>query len=254
MDDSFDMDLTIDELCSVTLGVMDRDQADVSIRTVSCEADVNVEIMAEFGHAEYLQLVMINQDAETKDLCPYFRVVMDSFRAEERPNRHLQVFYDRVGMSTLNANCRKAMVIGMYDITDINKVISVPHGLLDTTMVATDLGLGSKLDSDCLRPLKTLLYGVQGMYIPYFLPLEAQWRILSFLRHPFAEMIEKKMSDICFRWDIFLHPMFQQREPRIPAHIASVYNVPTVLTTIHGATRSFLAPLAPRHPNTVYRI
>jgi hypothetical protein len=254
MEESFDFDMLIDDLTSITVGVMDRDQADVSVRTVSCEADANAEIMEEFGHAEYLQLVMINNDEKTKQFCPYFRVVMDSFRADEKANHHLQVFYQRVGMPSLSANCKKAMVLGMYDVTDINKIVSIPTSLLDSTMIPQDLGIGSQVDSDCLRPLKTALYGIEGVSIPYHIPLEAQWRILSFLRSPLAEMIEKKMSDICFAWDVFLHPMFQQREPRIPAHIASTYNLPTVLTTIYGATRSFLAPLASRNRPIVYRM
>lgn len=255
MEDSFSFDMVIEELSKIAVLVMDRDQPDVSVRTIGSEMDADEEIGKEFGHAEYLQLVMINHDPETRLMCPYFRVIMDTFKATEKVNPHLKRFYERIGMSTLSANCRKAMVLGMYDVANIGRVISVPVGLTFGYMSVEDLGLvGDKIDSECLRPLKTVLYGVEGVCIPYHIPLEAQWNILSYLRHPVADIVVAKIEELCHRWDVFLYPMFQQREPRIPAHVAYIYNVPTVLSTVAGATKSFLVPRVQRHPVVVYHV
>lgn len=247
--------MAIEELSKITVLVMDRDQPDVSVRTVGCEMDADEEIGKEFGHAEYLQLVMINNDPETRFMCPYFRVIMDTFKATENVNPHLKTFYERIGMSTLSANCKKAMILGMYDVANIGRVISIPTSLSMGCMPLADMGLvGDKLDSECLRPLKTVLYGVEGVCLPYHVPWEAQWRILSYLQNPVAEIVVEKIEELCHEWDVFLYPMFQQREPRIPAHVAYIYNVPTVLSTVAGATRSFLAPRVQRHPVVVYHV
>jgi hypothetical protein len=66
-------------------------------------------------------------------------------------------------------------------------------------------------------------------------------------------MIRDKMADIKRLWDEKLFIMFQQREPRIPAHIASTYNAATVQNTAVVATRPFLAPVVPGS-GTVYRV
>lgn len=255
MEDSFDFDMSIEELCRIQVLLMDRDQPDVSLRYVGGDDDASVEISKEFGHAEYLQLVMLNNDPETRDMCPYFRVVMDTFKASEPVNLHLKRFYERIGMSTLSANCKKAMVLGMYDIGNIGRVISVPTDLTSGYIDLQDRGLlVEEMDSDCLQPLKTVLYGVEGVCLPYHVPIEAQWKILSFLRNPLAQLVLDQMDELCRAWDVFLYPMFQQREPRIPAHVAYTYSAPTVLTTVGGATKSFLAPRVKGWDGFVYLV
>lgn len=256
----WDIDLDIDRLSELEVLVMDSLEADVGIKTCSSSAGVAALMEREFGDKEVLQLVVNNHDEETKDMCPYFRVVMSSFMAGSETNRHLRAFYKTIGMDTLNANCDKALVIGLCNLSDFNLCVSVPSKFCISSMDMVDRGLAEEIDSACLKPCaKTLypeeltLYDIAGMCLPYYVPREAQWRILSFLRHPVAEMVETEIQRICDRWDVFMVAMFGQREPRIPAHIAYVYNVPTVLTTIGGATRSFLARRVPRVGGSVCR-
>lgn len=253
-DDFFDWDAPLDEIFGITVAVMDRNEPDVSMRVLTSDVGVAMEIDREFAGQEYLQLVIINRDAETKDFCPYFRVIMNSFVAHsgERVNMHLASFYQKIGMDTLDARVDKAVVVGLYDILHMDKTISVPVQFCVSSIPRMEVG--QELDSACLKPCGRDLYkqkdlalcDIAGLCIPYHIPLEAQWRILSYLRSPTAQLIEDKVSELCLVWDVFLWPMFVQREPRIPCHIAQLYGAATVQNMINGATRSFLAPIAPK--------
>lgn len=250
----FDYDISMDKLASIRTLVMDRDEVDIAIVEAMNNAEVADLIEGEFPGMEYLQLVVINHDVESREFCPYFRIIMDSFRADNKVNRHLRLFYDRIGMSTLNACCRKAIVVGMFDVFDIHASTSVPSAFSLGSFHNQDLGLTGELDGSCLGKSVTELYDVPGMNIPYHLPWEVQWRILSFLRHPVADIVKVTMDEVRCSWDTFLYPMFQQREPRIPTYIAYLYDVPTVLTTIAGATKSFLASTVPKPEYYVYQV
>jgi hypothetical protein len=56
--------------------------------------------------------------------------------------------------------------------------------------------------------------------------------------------MEKEINRICMSWDMWLTPMFVQREPRIPAHIAWQYNASNVQNTAANATSYFLVDAA----------
>lgn len=255
----FDWSVDVEQLSAMTVVLLDRTAPDVSVMHKATDADIADEISYQFGKSEYIQLIVINHDEETKCMCPYFRIIMDSLTSEGRVNHHLRDFYSRIGMSTLNSNFNKAMVVGLYDLVEMGRCISVPSKFTSSTMQQGDIGLPYEIDSACLKPCAQklypdgiTLYDIAGLSIPYFIPREAQWNIVSYLRNPIAEMVQEKMEGICYHWDLFLYSMFTQREPRIPAHIAYTYSAATVLTTIGGATRSFLARTVPRTPRNVF--
>lgn len=253
MEGSFDWDAPIESIFGITVLVMDRTAPDVSVRMLDSDDGVAAEIEKEFGADEYLQLVVINHDEETKFFCPYFRIIMDSFMAQTTSpiNFYLKAFYENIGMSTLNACVGKAMVVGLCDLTRMERTTSVPIQFAISKV--QDIGLPIDMDSTCLKPCGKGLHkqndltlcDIAGLYIPYHIPLEAQWTILSYLRSPVAELIDDKIGELCLSWDIFLWPMFVQREPRIPCQLASLYGVASVQSMIRGATRSFLASTAP---------
>lgn len=252
--DCFDWDAPLDEIFGITVAVMDRNEPDVSMRVLDSDVGVAMEIDREFAGQEYLQLVVTNRDEETKAFCPYFRIIMNGLAAYpgERANPHLESFYKKIGMDTLDARVDKAVVVGLFDLLHMDKTISVPVQFCVSGIA--EMEIGPELDSTCLKPCARslykqadlALYDIAGLCIPYHIPYEAQWKILSFLRSPTAEIIENKISDICMTWDVFLWPMFVQREPRIPCHIAQLYGAATVQNMINAATRSFLAPSVPR--------
>lgn len=255
----FDWDMDVEELGAISIMVFDTAEPDVAVLSKTSDVDVVAEIGEQFGDAEYLQLIVINRDEETNQMCPYFRIITDTFTSSDRVNYHLQLFYKRIGMSSLNACCNKAMVVGLYDLVEMGRCISVPTKFAISSMDPEDMGLPKELDSVCLKPCASTLYkpgvtlyDIAGLSIPRWLPIEAQWNIVSFLRSPIAELVRGKMEDICYKWDLFLYTMFSQREPRIPAHIAYAYSVPTVLTTVGGATKSFLARSVPRMARNVF--
>jgi hypothetical protein len=261
-DDSFDWDAPLDEIFGITVLVMDRKDPDISVRLLGSDDEVAAEIGKEFGNEDFLQLVVVNRDEGTRYICPYFRIIMNQFVAQSTSpvNKHLEAFYESIGMNTLSARTDKAMVVGACDLTSLSRTTSVPIQYSITKL--PEVGMGMDLDSDCLKVCARELYkqedltlcDISGLYIPYHIPLEAQWLVLSYLRSPTAELIEAKIGELCMAWDIFMWPMFVQREPRIPCTIAHCYGVPTVLTTISGATRSFLAPSALRGGGTVVSV
>lgn len=221
---------------------------DISVMEMANDAQMCMFVTKEFGKDGCIQTIVNNMDPATKSMCPYFRVFMDSFGKDSPINFKLQSFYHRIGMSSLNARCTKALVVGLAALTNLNEGISVPMAFCTTSIDPIAFQL-EEIDMACLNPVgnsRTSLCDVAGLCIPYYVPPEVQWRILSFLRSPEAEMICKEIDLVCHRWDVFLSPMFHQREPRIPVPIASFFNVPTVQTTICGAARPFLAPIAYR--------
>jgi hypothetical protein len=250
MESSFDWEASLEQIFGITTLVMNRNDPDVSVRLLLSDADVAAEICKEFGDDDYLQLVVINHDESTKSRCPYFRVIMDEFVSQSSApiNSHLQSFYESIGMGTLCARVKKAMVVGVYDLINLDRTTSVPIQYSTTHVPVMEMD--TRLDSDCLKVCARGLYkqddltlcDISGLWIPYHIPMEAQWNIVSYLRSPLADIIDKKISGVCMAWDTFLWPMFMQREPRIPWHIAFLYDVPTVQSTISGATRSFLVP------------
>jgi hypothetical protein len=259
MESSFDWDAPIEEIFGITVLVMDRTAPDVSVRMLNSDTDVAAEIGKEFGESEYLQLVVMNHDEESKDFCPYFRIIMDSFMAPGSApvNFYLKTFYDNIGMSTLNACVGKAMVVGLCDLIRMERTTSVPIQFAVSKVAEVEMPLN--LDSSCLKACGKGLHkqrdmtlcDIAGLYIPYHIPWDAQWRIVSYLRSPVAEKVDEKIGELCLSWDLFLWPMFLQREPRIPCQLASLYGVASVQSMIRGATRSFLAPTAQRRERYV---
>lgn len=255
----FDWDIDVEQLASMFVVCFDITDPDVRVLVRGSDAEIAEEIAHQFNGSECIQLIIINRDEESRGMCPYFRIITNSPTPGDRVNAHLRDFYERIGMPSLNANFDKAMVVGLYDLVEMGRCISVPSKFTMSTMKLEEMDLPNEIDSACLKPCAEKLYpegvtlcDIAGLCVPYFIPIEAQWRIVSFLKNPLAEMVEEKVEELCHKWDVFLYSMFSQREPRIPAHIAYTYHVPTVLTTIGGATRSFLARTVPRGARNVF--
>jgi hypothetical protein len=219
---------------------------DISIIRMRSDTDLAVFVARELEEG-YVQTIVNNLDPETKAFCPYFRVFMDHFGNEYPINFKLQSFFNRIGMSSLNSRCIKAVVVGLHTLENLSSGISVPMVFCTTTIDPIRFYL-DEVDLACLSPCAQKLYpsdftlgNIAGLSIPVYLPPELQWKVLSYLKSPEAEMVTKAIEDLCMDWDRHLMPMFHQREPRIPAPIASFYNVPTVRVTVEGATRPFLA-------------
>lgn len=234
------------DLDSYTAIWFENSLPDISIMEMANDAQMCMFVTKEFGKDGCIQTIINNMDPATRTMCPYFRVFMDAFGKNSPINFKLQSFYHRIGMGSLDARCNKALVVGLAALTNLNEGVSVPMAFCTTSIDPIAFHL-EEIDMACLKPCgkaESSLCDIAGLCLPIHVPDDVQWRILSFLRSPEAEIIQDQIDDLCHRWDVFLAPMFHQREPRIPVPIASFFNVPTVQSTIYGAVRPFLAPIA----------
>lgn len=244
-----DMDLTCMEegLFDFNTVWMENRLPDISIVSLRSDVDLTNYVLLVMREG-YIQTIINNLDPETRPFCPYFRVFMDQFGNDCPINFKLQSFFNRIGMSSLNPRCRQALVVGLHSLDNLNSAISVPMAFCSTTIDPIRFYL-DEIDLACLSPCAKELYpsdytlaDIAGLSVPYYLPPFIQWKIVSYLRNPLADIVVEAMEEVCKQWDMSLWPMYLQREPRIPVDIASYYGVPTVLTTIGDAIRPFLVP------------
>lgn len=244
---NFDWDADPLGLFSYNVLIFENNEPDIQVVNVEHDVELAMLVQERFG-AEAIQTIVNNLDPNTKDRAPYFRVVMTDFNPESPINFKLRAFYNQIKMSTLNPRCRKAMVIALHALDRLDSPISMPMAFCTTTINPMDYQVDNTVDLACLKPCAknlnpeaTTICDVAGLTMPYHLPVDVQWRILSYMRSPDATLIKDAMNDVGRRWDDFLHPMFVQREPRIPVHIARFYDVATVRSAIDGATRRLRA-------------
>lgn len=243
-EESFDWDMDPLDLFSFNVLIFDNNEPDVIVQEVKHNTHLAVLISEVFGD-DPVQTIVNNLDQETRARCPYFRIVMSEFKADSPINFKLRAFYNQIKMSSLNPRCGRAMAIGLHALANLDSAISMPLAFCTTSIDVVDYQLDSGVDLVCLKPCAQKLNptandlsDVAGLCLPYHVPENVQWCILSYLREPTATLIKDAMEKVCLTWDNWLHPMFVQREPRIPAHIARYYDVATVQSAIAGATRS----------------
>lgn len=104
-----------------------------------------------------VQLIVPNIDASTSDICPHFKIVMESVTTKIPINFKLLTFFKRYcGVPAfVSARCHIALIVGLYDHID-NQLISVPHA-----MTTNDITIQGDL----------------RIFMPY--PPHAQYQLLS---------------------------------------------------------------------------
>lgn len=253
---SFDWELAlsdttnfVDSLMAYNVMLLENNEPDIKIIQIDYDVEISMLIQQQFSN-EAFQTIITNNHTNSKAECPYFRVVMKDFGGDSTINFKLRTFFDKIGCGAMNARCSKALVIGLHALHMLNSPINIPHCFSTTSIPDASFWIGGELDMACLEaPGKKIQQGhslgeIAGMVLPYYLPHEIQMKILSFCRHPFAEMIDAEIDRVCHHWDVALTPMFMQREPRIPPNIASHFHASTVTVTISAATSPYLAPVA----------
>jgi hypothetical protein len=242
-----------EDLFSFTAILICNDEPDIQCMEYFSDTELAMFIQSEFD-SDAIQTIVKNNHEDSKALCPYFRIVMEKYSVEAPINFKLHSMFIKMGIQSISPRCVKALVAGLTSFTHLESPINVPYCFMSTNLDPLDFVLErEELDLVCLKPCaeklnpeSTDLCDIAGMTLPYRLPWEVQVNILRYLRHPVADMVLHKIDSLCLLWDLFLHPMFVQREPRIPFHIASFFNASTVLSTAAGATSPFLAMSAPR--------
>ena len=241
---NFDWDADPLGLFSYKVLIMENTEPDIQVVEVDHDVELAMLVQERFG-GDPIQTIVNNLDPATRDRCPYFRVVMSEFGSECAINFKLRAFYNQIKMSSLNPRCRRAMVIGLHALERLDSPISMPMAFCTTTINPLDYCIRDEVDLGCLKPCAQRLNpgaanicDVAGLVLPCYVPLEIQWKILGYLKSPEAAIIQDAMNDVGRKWDDFLHPMFVQREPRIPVHIARFYDAATVQSAIVGATSS----------------
>jgi len=248
---AFDFDRFIDnpqELFSFNIVVIANDKPDIQVMSFQNDMELSMYISSTFG-SDAVQAIIKNHEEESSKMCPYFRIIMDNCSSTSVMNFKLQTLLAKTKNSTIIPRCHRAMVIGLTALTQLDNPISIPYCFTTTDIKPLQFCLDDDFDLACLKPCNNLtndssitLCDIAGISFPRHVPWEVQWRILSFLRSPTAELIDAEMVRLTLQWDFFLFPMFQQREPRIPCHIASFFNANTVQQTTDDATRPYLAP------------
>lgn len=246
MDLDEDAQRIVDSLFSFNVLYMSNSSPDVSV--IECDFDFQVGdlCLKIFGQDTcYQQIIVNNMCPDTNSRVPYFRVIMTDFDPSTAINYKLQSFYKRIRMPTLNARCSRAIVVGLASLYNLDAPLSIPLSFRTTSI--EPLQFQGEIDVSCMKAIGKLtsefsLNEIAGLCMPLHLPDNVQALILSYCRSPTAQLIVDKIDDICLNWDAVLSPMFLQREPRIPVHLASTYNAATVNRTIRDVTRPFLVP------------
>lgn len=248
------------DLFSFTAILICNDEPDIQTMEYFSDYELAAYIHKEFDD-DAIQTIVKNNHEESKSLCPYFRIIMEKYSADAPINFKLHGMFIKMGIQSLSSRCVKAMLVGLTTFSDLQSPINVPYCFMSANIDPLDFIFEDipELDMACLKTCDETtnagandLCDIAGMPMPYLLPWECQFKILSYLRNPLAEMVTNKIDQLCFMWDVFLYPMFQQREPRIPFHIASFYNATTVLSTAEAATRPFLVrPVLRKEPSAL---
>jgi hypothetical protein len=247
----FDFNYLPDRLFVINVLIFENSDPDIRVVEVPDDVDLALFAASEIGPG-MVQTIVSNSDPETKDRCPYFRLVASPPSDGLPINFKLQTFLNKIGQGhIMTPRCTKVIVVGLHALNNLESPISIPLAFCTTTIDPMDYGIDTVVDIACLQPVGGLksdsseaLCQIAGLCLPVHVPDACQWRILSYLEEPTAAMIKDQIDKICVDYDAALLPMFQQREPRLPPIIASFYNASTVQTAIRGATRSFLVPRA----------
>lgn len=240
----------VDGLFAFNVLIFENRLPDIQVLELNSDKAIVELIKSEFG-LNVVQTIVPNMDEDTKLFCPYFRVIFNSF-GTAAINFKLQTFFQKIRLNAMNPRCSKALVVGLSTMEHgAESTLSVPYRFCTTSIEAIEL-VDKQLDFACLKPCAPMskdpgmtLCDIAGVSLPYHIPWEVQCKILSYMRSPTAEIVQTKLDDLCHQWDKCLFPMWQQREPRIPAHIACYYRAATVQSTVADATASFLACSAP---------
>lgn len=226
--------------------VMDNADPDIRVIEISYNLSVSQAIQQEFGDEQVVQTIVCNMDEDTRQRSPYFRVAYAiPFSTSTIPiNFKLQSFFRKIKMGLLNARCGKTVVIGLHAADQLESPLSMPSVFCNTNIDVLDFPWDGEVDLACLKPCgpapsdpATTLCDIAGIVLPRYVPREVQNNILRFLECPTATCIKTAIDERCLQWDRGLFPMFRQREPRIPWHIAVCYNVTTVHRAIAVATK-----------------
>lgn len=239
----------VDSLFSFNVLVFENRQPDVQVLELRSEEAILELIRSEFGPSA-VQSIVPNMDPATRPFCPYFRLIANDFGSAPT-NFKLQTFLGKIKLKAMNPRCSKAVVVGLTTMDQISDVtVSVPYAFCTTSIDNIEF-VDKQLDFACLKPCAPFghhdgmtLCDIAGVFLPFHLPWDIQAKILTYLRSPTAELIQAKLDDLCHLWDLRLFPMWTQREPRIPAHIACYYRAKTVQATVADATSAFLVSSA----------
>lgn len=247
-----DIEMYVSSLSDYNVILMSNDMPDIQVVDCKYNSELYTILQQELGHG-YIQTIVNNLNSETQYGCPYFRICMTELSEEVPINFKLQKFYKSIGMGAMNSRCKKAVVVGMASMSMADSPIAVPSCFCSTKIFSLDLFKEPELDIACLKPCAQHLYpedstlcDIAGIRLPYYLPREIQNCILSYCSSSCADMIRTEMHRLCQQWDNWMFPMFVQREPRIPVHIASSYGAQGVQSTAEAAIRSTLVSSARR--------
>lgn len=241
--------MNIEELFNFNILMFENDQPDVRVIELKHDTELALYISREIGD-NAVQTIMSNMDQLTKDRAPYFRIVASPPNEKYAKNFKFETFLRKIGQSQMiTPRTSKVIVIGLHALNNLESPISIPLAFCTTTLDEFSIDSFGVIDMACVKPLGGAsstedLVRISGMTMPFHLPDNVQWHILSYCEEPTAIMIKDAMQAVCDKWDFALLPMFLQREPRIPPYIACAYNVPCAVSTIRLATKPFLVPLA----------
>lgn len=195
-------------------------------------------------------MVIANKLPGTIDRCPYFKICMvdDGRRVV---NLKLQSFLEKVGFSGMNCQFSDVVVIGLYDCFGGGVHLSIPSCLYITKPDRFDACIENEIDMACLQPCgvnmgQHSLAEIAGMDMPLHLPIDVQYKILSYCRSPTAQLIHDELQRLYDYWDNVLNELYYQRIWNVDSTLNYLAPVPTVREVIRDVTRPFLASVAPR--------
>lgn len=193
----------VERLFRVRLIACNNDDPDISIFEVEGDDGVEKCISRYFQDASTItQLIVPNGKTYASDynLVTHFRIVCSEYHSKSPTNYKLEMFLRASGITGVSPRCKAAMIIGLMGSSGGNHV-NVPTQY--ETLSLYDLSMYSPIDvySSDVKPTLNNLCDVSGMAVPYYVPINCQWHILKYCRHPCAQLIHDEMMWINLYWD-----------------------------------------------------
>ncbi len=194
-------------------------------------------------------MVVANRLEGTIDRCPYFKICLAD-DGHNNVNLKLQSFLEKIGSPGMNCQFSDAVVIGLYDCFGGGIHLSIPSCLYIRAPDRFDACIDNEIDMACLQPCginmgQNSLAEIAGISMPLHLPIDVQYKILSYCRSPTAQLIHDELDRLNCHWDVALDALYYQRVWSVSPIFNYLEPVPTVREVMRGVTRPFLAPGAP---------
>lgn len=167
---------------------------------------------------DVVQMIVPNPSKDC--LCPYVMMMLEAHKIKTPTNYKLETFMRNMGMTGIHPGCSVALVVGMMNPMFMDSLMDIPNFYRMCSLSCFDKVGQIELSiesSVAVKITKESGYEYPGMILPYDIPDELAFKILSYLQHPCAEAISTYKRNVLrwiSYWDNHFHDMFCSWERR----------------------------------------